>query len=135
MRTVIVDSWALVAWIRNEQPAASEVRRLLEQAETGAVYLLLSTINAGEVFYITAKRHSRAQAMHFRQQLPALPVTLVTPDENAIWAAAELKSRYNLSYADAFAAALALSRNADLLTGDQEFQAVEGLRIAWLARA
>jgi uncharacterized protein len=38
-----------------------------------------------------------------------------------------------LSYADAFAAALAKIRRAELITGDPEFRAVEGeVKIHWL---
>lgn len=47
--------------------------------------------------------------------------------------AAEFKSRHKISYADAFAAALAKQRNAELVTGDREFQALESeIQICWL---
>lgn len=134
MKTVVVDSWAVMAWIKNEQPAADEVRRLMEDAQAGTVQLLFSTINAGEVFYVLAKRHSRDKALWFKRRLPSLPLILIAPDTDTIWDAADLKSRYGMSYADAFAAALALSRKAELLTGDPDFKPVENLRISWLTR-
>lgn len=38
-----------------------------------------------------------------------------------------------MAYADCFAAALARTRNAELVTGDPEFKEVEGeVKIAWL---
>ena len=41
--------------------------------------------------------------------------------------------RGKLAYADAFAAALARLRKAELVTGDPDFKAVEGeIRIGWL---
>jgi hypothetical protein len=46
----IVDAWALLAWLRDEQPAADSVRRTLQEAEDGIIRLSMSWINAGEVF-------------------------------------------------------------------------------------
>jgi predicted nucleic acid-binding protein len=47
--------------------------------------------------------------------------------------AADLKSRISFSLADAFAAALAKEKKADLVTGDPEFKAAEKeIRIQWL---
>jgi predicted nucleic acid-binding protein len=40
-----------------------------------------------------------------------------------------------MSYADCFAAALAKSRKAELVTGDKEFKQVESeITVRWLAR-
>ena len=40
-----------------------------------------------------------------------------------------------MAYADCFAAALAKSRNAELLTGDPEFKVVEKeIKVQWLGR-
>jgi predicted nucleic acid-binding protein len=47
--------------------------------------------------------------------------------------AADFKARFKLSLADAFAAALAKERRADLVTGDPEFKALEReIKIHWL---
>jgi predicted nucleic acid-binding protein len=48
-------------------------------------------------------------------------------------AAAHLKANHRLSYADAFAAALAREYNAAVVTGDPEFRALgDKVRLAWL---
>jgi len=47
-----------------------------------------------------------------------------------------LKARYPISYADSFAAALAMINNCPLLTGDPEFRSLEKqgiISIEWLA--
>jgi uncharacterized protein with PIN domain len=31
----VVDAWALLAWLRDEQPAAESMRRALQEAEDG----------------------------------------------------------------------------------------------------
>ena len=53
--------------------------------------------------------------------------------EDRVFAAAHIKANYSVSYADAFAIALAQELNAAIVTGDPEFQAVEKIvRILWL---
>jgi len=50
--------------------------------------------------------------------------------------AARLKANYPISYADAFAASLAVIHNSYLLTGDPEFKTLvkkENIPIEWLA--
>jgi len=48
-------------------------------------------------------------------------------------AAAELKSKYKMSYADCFAAALTKLRGGQLVTGDKEFKQVEReIEIYWI---
>jgi predicted nucleic acid-binding protein len=47
--------------------------------------------------------------------------------------AAAYKARHRLSLSDAFAAALAKEKKAELVTGDKEFKALEKeIRIHWL---
>jgi predicted nucleic acid-binding protein len=55
-------------------------------------------------------------------------------DLELIRQAALFKARKKMSYADCFAAALAKTRNAELVTGDSEFKVVEAelKRIRWL---
>ncbi len=50
-----------------------------------------------------------------------------------VLAAARLKARFPISYADAFAAATALRAGAQLVTGDDEFHARDDIvDIVWL---
>jgi ribonuclease VapC len=49
--------------------------------------------------------------------------------------AAIYKGKHKMAYADCFAAALAKQKNAELITGDPEFKAVEGeVKIGWLPK-
>jgi len=67
------------------------------------------------------------------QTVRALPITLSPVTEDRIFAAARLKAEHSMSYADAFAAALAQELGAALVTGDPEFKSVEPtLRVMWL---
>jgi predicted nucleic acid-binding protein len=67
--------------------------------------------------------------------LQALPVKFYDATETRILAAAWLKSKYSISYADAFGASLAQELSALLVTGDPEFKAIKGgLSLFWLER-
>jgi uncharacterized protein with PIN domain len=60
----VVDSWAMVAWVRDE-PAAGAVEKFLEEAGDGLCRLGMNWINVAETFYILAKRDSAAVADEF----------------------------------------------------------------------
>jgi predicted nucleic acid-binding protein len=135
---VVLDSWAVMVWLGAEQPAASEVHTLLERADANEINLSLCRINLGEVYYGVARRRGFGVADHVRTSLEASAVELVGVDDELIWQAAGLKARHSLSYADAFAAALALRKDAPLVTGDAEFEPLvkaRGLKLRWLTRA
>ena len=103
----VVDAWALLAWVRNEQPAADHILDNLEQAELGSLNLAMSWINVGEVYSMLVRKHDRKTAEEFLTRLPSLPIRLLLPDEDDIIAVAKLKATRQISYADASAAALA----------------------------
>ncbi len=88
----VVDSWALVAWIRDE-PAASQVEVFIREAASGRVELVMSLINVAEAFYILAKRDNPGVAEEFLTRLPSLPIRVVSPDADDIMVAARIKSR------------------------------------------
>lgn len=129
----VVDAWALLAWVRDEQPAADHVRVTLQQAEEGNLQLFMSWINAGEVYYMLARKHDTQTAEEFLTRLPSLPIRVVLPDERDIIAAAKLKSTRKISYSDGFAAALAQKETAALITGDPELhEMADVLTVEWI---
>lgn len=110
---VVLDSWALLAYLKDES-AASRIES--EWIESGAA---ISSINLGEVLYIrmraTDEDSARADVETIRRRL-----NVVEPDWSLVTAAAAIKSRGGLSYADAFCVATALHLNTPLWTGDPE---------------
>jgi predicted nucleic acid-binding protein len=69
-------------------------------------------------------------ARHFAR---TMPLHVVPVDLELAELAADYKAARKLALADAFAAALAKHKKAELVTGDQEFKQVEGeIKIAWL---
>ena len=134
MATKVLDSWALLAFFEDE-PAAEEVEKLLAKADQGTHKLLLSVVNWGEVYYNIMRRTSQAEAELIAREIAVMPIELmpVETDLELVRQAARYKASGKLAYADAFAAALAKLRNAELITGDPDFKAVEGeIKIGWL---
>jgi predicted nucleic acid-binding protein len=129
----VIDAWALLAWVRDEQPAAESVRDSLQRAEEGSLQLSMSWVNAGEVYYMLARKHDPKTAEEFLTRLPSLPIRFVLPDEDDILAAARLKATRRISYADAFAAALAQREGSILVTGDPELRELaDVLTVEWI---
>lgn len=135
MATKVLDSWALIAFFEDE-PAAEEVEKLLVRAEAGTHKVLLCVVNWGEIYYNTMRKVSQEAAEQKAREIAGLAIEIVGADgKNMELArqAAIYKAMKKLSYADAFAAALAKIRNAELVTGDQEFQCLDGeIKIGWL---
>jgi predicted nucleic acid-binding protein len=135
MAIKVLDSWALIAFFEDE-PAAEQVESLLAKAEAGTHNLLLSAVNWGEIYYNTMREVSQAAAERTVKEISGLAIEIVGVDNtnlDYVRQVAIYKATRKLSYADAFAAALAKIKNAELVTGDREFKQVEDeIDIAWL---
>ena len=93
-------------------------------------------VNWGEVYYNTMREVSQEAAERKAKEIAGLPIEIVGVDGGNLdlaRQAAIYKATRKLSYAGAFAAALAKLRHAELVTGDHEFRDVEGeIKIDWL---
>jgi uncharacterized protein len=136
MTAIVLDSWAIMAWLQGEEPARAKVREILERAAaSGGREVSMSMINIGEVFYLMAKRHGAALAERFLSEVPTIPIQTLVPDRRLIAEAARLKSRFAISYADAFAVETARRQRAALVTGDSELLALskqEPIELLWI---
>jgi predicted nucleic acid-binding protein len=130
-RAFVLDSFALFAYFENEQ-GADLVAELFEQSTEG-VRVSLSIINLGELLYATERERGIEEATSRLADVREFPITLVGVTEQQVLAAAHIKAQHAVSYADAFAIALAQELNATIVTGDPEFQSVEKpIAILWL---
>lgn len=128
----MLDSFALLAYFGNE-PGAETVEQLLRQAQGETVTLHLSLMNLGEVYYITQRERGRDVAAATLALIDQLPIHQQAIDRPGVLAAAALKANHAISYADAFAAALAQQLHGPVVTGDPEFRKVAALvEILWL---
>lgn len=94
----------------------------------------MSIVNFGEVFYRTGKLYGIAEATRTERRIRALPINIIAPvEETLVMRAAYIKAQFPISYADAFAAALAEQEKAILVTGDPDFKRLEKtIKIQWL---
>lgn len=131
-KAIVLDTWAVIAYLEDE-PAAEKVADLMADAHEQGIPLLMTVVNAGEVWYIIARQTSDADADRSIKQLRDLGIEFVDADWNLARDAGYFKSRNKMSFADAFAAALTKQRKANLITGDFEFkQVADEIMIHWL---
>jgi len=132
MATKVLDSYALMAFFEDE-PGADLVRGLLLKAEESDLKLLMSVVNLGEVWYSIARTTSPETADEYIHEIQGMAIDIVDADWQLTRQAAAFKANGNIAYGDCFAAALAKNRKAELITGDKEFETLEGeIKIAWL---
>jgi predicted nucleic acid-binding protein len=132
VRRAVLDSYAVLAFLFKEK-GHEKVVTVLEKAAESDRPLLIAAPNWAEVRY-QVERKAGAEAWHrTREKLLSLPIEVVPADQELAEQAGEIKAHHKMSLADAFAAALAKVRKADLYTGDSEFRAIaKEVRIVWL---
>jgi predicted nucleic acid-binding protein len=128
----VLDSFALIAYFRDE-PGAEMMETLLVSASRKDHPVLMTDVNYAEVKYSISKKDGAAAWAEAAKVLPGLPIEFHSTTCALADTAADFKARFKMSSADAFAAALAKEKNAELVTGDAEFKPLEGeLKIHWL---
>jgi len=128
----VLDAFALTAYFEKE-PGYEKVQGLLTEAASGNRKLFLSTVNWGEVHYVTHRTYGMEQANKIAHIIGTFPLEIVDVDLEIAKQAALFKVAHRLSYADCFAAALAKVKKSMLVTGDKEFKSLEGeIKIVWL---
>lgn len=131
-RVYVLDSYAMLALLGDEAGAA-QVKAVLRQAQAHTVQVLMNWVNVGEVAYTIERRRGKEKVYPVLGMLEATQIQLVAVGRELALKAAEIKAKYPLAYADAIAAALALDADGILLTGDPEFEGLEGvINIEWL---
>ena len=131
-KALVFDSWAVLAYLGDEA-SGQEVADLIAGAHEDRIPMYMSSVNAGEVWYILAREISETEADKAVADLVRLGIELIDTNWPLTRIAGGFKARHRMSYADCFAAALAKDRKADLVTGDKEFKQVEGeIGIHWL---
>ena len=123
-RRYVLDANALIGFFEGRLGVSEKVRRLLSEAIRQDVPLLMSAVNWGEVFYLEWRYHGEAKALEAEARVQEMPVAVIGVDRERASRAGALKQKHSLGYADAFAAELAIERDAWLVTADPEFAKV-----------
>jgi predicted nucleic acid-binding protein len=132
VKTTVLDACALLALFLDE-PGAEKMEFLFLAAAEADKPMLISAVNWAEVLYKLERKHGKEgleTARHFERTMPLAVAPL---DLELAEAAAHLKNKHKLGLADAFAAALAKGKKAELVTADLEFKALEKeIKVVWL---
>ena len=128
----VLDSHALLALLRDE-PGGETVAQILERAGARDQPVHMTEVNYAEVQYMIRRKDGDAAWATIAGELKAAPIEFHPADRRLADTAADFKARFKMSLADAFAAALAREKKAELVTGDPEFKALaKEINIRWL---
>jgi ribonuclease VapC len=132
MKRYVLDSHALLAYAEGEG-GAKQVADILKEGLANKAELFQSVINWGEMYYIALREGGKERAELYRNTFARYPITIVEANKELTLQAAYYKANYKISYADAFAVALAKNRKAIFVTGDKEFKTLENeIKINWI---
>ena len=120
----IYDRFAVLKFFQKER-GYQKVAKLLEEDRKGDSSPLIQIVNFGEIIYRTRKDFGNDAKLRVIRSVVQLGFRIISASDNLVYAAAELKGSYPISYADAFLLATALRENAVIVTGDPEFKKVE----------
>jgi len=132
MKHYVFDSSALISYLDGE-PNADKVAFLLKEININDFPSFLSVVNMGEVYYHFLRTGGDEAANKALWAINTLPIEIINADVQLTLIAAKYKAFNKISYADAYAAALAEHKKAVLVTGDKEFEQVgKNVKIEWI---
>ena len=121
MKSYVLDASALIAFLQ-KTPGGYKVNELLKAALQARARLLISAVNYGEVYGKLLRERGPEDALTAVHAVSPLPIEVVDATPLRACAAADVKAKYKLYYADSFAAALAIENKAALVTSDSDFR-------------
>lgn len=129
----ILDAHGLLVFLEKEA-GFEKVESFFVNAVEKDNYLLMTSVNYGEVYYIVLRECGQEKAHEIEKIIRTLPIEIVGVDMHLAKEAARIKAIKKISYADCFAAALAKLHKGELVTGDKEFKGLESdIKIAWIS--
>ncbi len=130
--SIVFDSFAILSFLKGE-PGSNRVKEYLLKTHNKQAIGYISAVNLCEVYYIVMREKGYEDAEILITSLKDWGLNVVLADEDMAKMAGQLKAQHPFSLADAFAAATSQKLGACLLTGDTEFQNLEGkVKIEWI---
>ncbi len=128
----ILDAYSLLVFLEKE-PGFEKVQSIFVTAVEKDNYLLMTSVNFGEVYYIVLRECGEEKADEIEKVIETLPVEIIDVDVQLARESARFKAIKKISYADCFAAALTKLHKGELVTGDKEFKTLESeIKILWI---
>jgi len=133
-KTYVLDANAVLDFVE-DGPGAERMERLFKDARQSSP-LLISVVNWGEVFYHSWQERGEEFARKTIADLSQFPIELIPVDTFQALQAGEIKARHKVPYVDSLAAALAIVRQAVLVTSDRDFERLgRRIQVLWLTRS
>lgn len=130
--TRVLDAHGLLVFLEKEA-GYEKVEQSFVAAVEKDKYLLMTSVNFGEVYYIVLRECGQDKAHEIEKIIRTLPIEIIDVDIQLAREAGRFKANHKISYADCFAAALAKLHKGEVITGDKEFKTVESeIKIVWL---
>jgi|ERR1700723_1799630 len=130
MKEYVLDANSVLRYFDPKYANDELVHSVFLKAQQHEARLFMSVLNAGEVFYLLIRDAGELRALNYMRILQNL-ISIVEADLERTMEAARLKHQYKLGYADSFAASLALSLKATLVSADPDFEKI-GKQLKWL---
>jgi uncharacterized protein len=131
-KAYVLGNWVVIAYLEDEA-SGEQVKELIATAHEEQIPIYVSVVNVGEVWYTVARQVSEEDADASVKALSDLRIQFEDADWPLTQEAARFKSQNKMSYADCFAAVIAKLKKADLITGDGEFNPLDGeIKISWI---
>ncbi len=128
----ILDAHALLVFLEKET-GYKKVESLFVSAVEKDNYLLMTSVNFGEVYYVVLRECGQKKVKEIEKIIRALPIEIIDVDTQLAQEAAYFKATKKISYVDCFTAALAKLRRGEVVTGDKEFKVLEDeIRVLWI---
>jgi predicted nucleic acid-binding protein len=133
-RTYVLDANAVLDFVE-DGPGAERLERLFKEGRDNRTPLVMSVLNWGEVLYHSWQAKGEESARRTLGGLSRLGIELAPVDESQALKAGEFKAVHKIPYVDCVAAALAVSRQAVLVTSDRDFEKLgRHFPILWIDR-
>lgn len=130
--TRVIDAHGLLVFLEKEAGYEKVAQSFVAAVERDK-YLLMTSVNFGEVYYIVLRECGSEKAHEIEKIIRTLPIEIVDVDMQLAREAARFKAAHKISYADCFAAALAKIHKGEVITGDKEFKLLENeVKVAWI---
>jgi predicted nucleic acid-binding protein len=134
MRTFVLDACAMIHYLEAGL-GAGKVEELLAGALRQQLLLYTSVLHLGEVYYLSWQRTGEEGARQAVARFSRLPIQIIPVDLAQSLKAGELKALHKIPYVDSFAAALAILRQATLVTSDRDFEKLgRHFPVMWIGR-
>ena len=132
MKNVVLDSYAIITFLEQEK-GHEIVSSIFDECIAHDQRAAICVVNWGEVYYMVLREAGEKGATLALDTMRALPLEIVDVNQELTLQAGKFKAHHKMSYAEAFAAALAKARKAELVTGDKEIKTVEhSIRVRWI---